>query len=249
LPVEQRLEAMQAVAKSGLPVDRFLVGTGAAALSDAARLTTAARDLGYGGALLLPPFYYKGIDTQGLVTYIGEVIARAGAQGLRLYLYHFPALSGVPYTIETVRAITRRFPETVRGLKDSSGDLAYASALARENPGLDVFPSAEGALAAPEAALFAGCISATVNVTASVVAAGWRSRDEAERARRFAEAAELRALFTPLPLIAAVKTALADRDSDPEWERVVPPLRPLSSGERDALRNALAAKRETARAA
>src|SRR5215471_4701814 len=46
---EQRLEAMKAIAESGLPRSRFMVGTGAAALADAAFLTAAARDLGFAG--------------------------------------------------------------------------------------------------------------------------------------------------------------------------------------------------------
>ena len=53
---------MQAIAASDLPLDRFTVGTGAAALEDTVRLTTEAKALGFAGALLLPPFYYKGID-------------------------------------------------------------------------------------------------------------------------------------------------------------------------------------------
>src|SRR5262245_48220295 len=57
--VAQRLAAMNALAASDLPLDRILVGTGASALADAVRLTRAARDRGFAGALLLPPFYYK----------------------------------------------------------------------------------------------------------------------------------------------------------------------------------------------
>src|SRR5215475_3046948 len=48
--VQQRLQAMQAVAKSGLPLGQFMVGTGAAALEDAVTLTAAAHDLSGAGA-------------------------------------------------------------------------------------------------------------------------------------------------------------------------------------------------------
>src|SRR6516225_8810807 len=37
--VALRIDAMQAIARSGLPLERFMVGTGAAALEDAVRLT------------------------------------------------------------------------------------------------------------------------------------------------------------------------------------------------------------------
>jgi dihydrodipicolinate synthase/N-acetylneuraminate lyase len=57
-----RIDAMQAIAGSGLPLDRFVVGTGAAALEDAVRLTTEAEALGFAGELLLPPLCGRGRD-------------------------------------------------------------------------------------------------------------------------------------------------------------------------------------------
>src|SRR5262249_29372915 len=74
--VEQRLAAMRAVAEAGLPMHRFMVGTGASALEDAVRLTLAAKAFGFAGALLLPPFYYKGIDDESLAAYVDTVIGQ-----------------------------------------------------------------------------------------------------------------------------------------------------------------------------
>ena len=144
-PVEQRLAAMQAVARSGLPMSQFMVGTGAASLNDAVRLTREARDLDFTGALVLPPFYYKPIDNIGLLAYFDELINRVGAD-LRLYLYNFPQLSGVPYTLEFVHALKKKYPRQLLGLKDSSGDTSYAIAMAAGVEDFDVFPSAEGTL-------------------------------------------------------------------------------------------------------
>src|SRR6185312_2347488 len=98
----ERLGVMEAVAKAGLPLDRFMVGTGAASTSDAAELTRAAAQLGFAGALLLPPFYYKNISDDGISRYVDRVLSTGGSQGIPLYLYNFPALSGVQYSISTV---------------------------------------------------------------------------------------------------------------------------------------------------
>ena len=70
---------MQAIAGAGLPLDR-LVGTGTAALEDAVRLTSEAKGLGFGGALLLPPFYYKGIDADGRVAYVEALVEQVGSR-------------------------------------------------------------------------------------------------------------------------------------------------------------------------
>jgi hypothetical protein len=51
----ERKAVMDAYKTNGLPLDRLMVGTGAAAVSDAVALTRHAADLGFAGALVLPP--------------------------------------------------------------------------------------------------------------------------------------------------------------------------------------------------
>lgn len=236
--VAQRLAAMQAVAGAGLALDRMMVGTGAAALEDAVTLTRAARDLGFAGALLLPPFYYKGIDGESLADYVEAVIARSGSD-VRLYLYHIPQNTGVPYPIDAVARLRDRNPDAVVGLKDSAGDLAYARALARRLPEFSVFPSAEGSLGEARDSGFAGCISATVNVTGPLAQAAWRDPAGDARAQALAAAAAIREALARFPLVASVKWAVAEIKRDPEFERPHPPLRPLTGAEASQLRDAL----------
>src|SRR5664279_2077706 len=132
--VEQRLAVMRAVVDAGLPMARFLVGTGVCALEDSVRLTYAAAELGYAGALLLPPFYYPDLPADGLVDYVGEIVRRAAHPRLAVYLYHIPQNTGVPWPLEVVAALRRLHPQQVVGLKDSAGDLAYSRAVASANP-------------------------------------------------------------------------------------------------------------------
>lgn len=237
--LDQRLTAMRAVASSGLPLSRFMVGTGAAALDDAVALTRTAKELGFAGALLLPPFYYKGIGTDDLVAYVSAVIDRVGADGLPLYLYHFPANSGVPYVPEAVRRLREVYPRTVLGLKDSSGDLDYSAGLARDLPGFAVFPSAEAALGRAAELGFAGCISATANVTGPFAQAALTAPSAEARASGLAAAVAIRAEIAKFPLVAAVKEALAIRSGRPGWRRLVPPLSVLSSEQSGRLAEAL----------
>jgi 4-hydroxy-tetrahydrodipicolinate synthase len=237
---EARISAMRAIAKSGLPLDRFMVGTGAAALDDAVRLTAEARTLGFAGALLLPPFYYKGIDAEGLVAYVEAVIARVGAVDLPLYLYHFPQNSGVPYTIEVVSRLRERNPKIVLGLKDSSGDLDYSAALASRLPGFAVFPSAEGALGRAKELGFAGCISATANVTGPFAQRAWSAAGE-EAKEGLAQAVAIRAAIAQFPLVASVKATVTLLKGEPSWRRVMPPLTALSEEQLRSLEKALSA--------
>jgi len=239
--VEQRLAAMRAVASSGLPLGRMMVGTGAAAFADAVTLTGAARELGFNGALLLPPFYYKGIDAESLADYVGAMIGKAGTPGLSLYLYHIPQNTGVPFPAEAIDRLIKRYPETIAGLKDSSGDITFSRSLAAQFPGFDVFPSSEGSLTEWKSSGFAGCISATTNITGPLSQIAL-SDPEGQRGRDAAAAAmAIRTVLGSFPLMGSVKAALAAMNAEPGWERLTPPLRPLSTDERTQLLARLAA--------
>jgi 4-hydroxy-tetrahydrodipicolinate synthase len=235
----QRIEAMRAVASSGLPLSRFMVGTGAAALDDAVALTAEAKSLGFAGALLLPPFYYKGIEADWLVAYVTEVVNRAGKQDLPLYLYHFPGNSGVPFAHDVVVRLRDAFPDTLLGLKDSTGDLEYSGGLAKALPGFDVFPSAEAAIGKAAELGLAGCISATANVTGPYAQAAFTGESEAERAAGLAEAVRIRAEIAKFPLVASVKETLALMSGDAAWRRLAPPLASLTADQSAALAKAL----------
>jgi 4-hydroxy-tetrahydrodipicolinate synthase len=226
--LDQRRRLMSAYAGSGLPLDRMMVGTGAAALADAVALTRHAADLGFGGALVLPPFYYKGVPDDGLVAYIETLVAATAAQPLPLYLYHFPAQSGLPWHVALIRRLLERFGDRIVGLKDSSGDMEFARAAAAVAPGFKVFPSTEAALPQARSGPFAGCISATANLNADLCARAYRSGDAAA----LAEAVAIRKLFDGKQLVPGVKALLAHIHSEPQWAQVAPPLAPFPAADR-----------------
>ena len=207
-----------------------MVGTGAAALADAAALTAYAGELGFAGALLLPPFYYKGVSDDGVAAYVERVAAAAPAT-LPLYLYHFPALSGVPFHPALVARLREALGLRLAGLKDSSGDMAYARSVAAAVPGFDVFPSTEAALGEARGGIFAGCISATANVNAAFCAAAWREGDVGA----LEKAVAIRTRISQEPLIPAVKSVLARILGDESYARVLPPLTALAPAQADRL--------------
>jgi 4-hydroxy-tetrahydrodipicolinate synthase len=218
--LDQRRRVMNAYADSGLPLDRMMVGTGAAALADAIALTRHAAELGFAGALVLPPFYYKGVPDDGLVAAIEAILSATSARPIPLYLYHFPAQSGLPWHVALVRRLLQNFSNRIVGLKDSSGDMAYAREAAAIAPSFKVFPSTEAALPDARSGPFAGCISATANLNADLCARAYRSGD----AGALAEAVAIRKLFDGKPLVPGIKALLAHIHADRQWARVQPPL-------------------------
>jgi 4-hydroxy-tetrahydrodipicolinate synthase len=229
--VAERLGVMNAISKAKLPLDRFMVGTGAASTSDAAELTRAAAQFGFAAALLLPPFYYKGITDDGISRYVECVLTAMGSQVIPLYLYNFPALSGVQYSVSTVSLLLARFGTRIAGLKDSSGDLSYAAQIVQLSANLRVFPSNEGILLRARAGEFAGCISATANLNALLCAAAYHEGDQAA----LEQASAARAVFTGLPLVPAIKTVLARITGEGQWADLAPPLTTPTSEELEIL--------------
>ena len=157
----------------------MMVGTGAAALADAIALTRHAAELGFAGALVLPPFYYKGVPDDGLFAFSTALVEATADRPVPIYLYHFPANSGMPWPIALIRRLRDAFASRIVGLKDSSGDMAYAREAAALDPSFAVFPSTEAVLLEARAGAFAGCISATANLNADLCARAWRNGDQA----------------------------------------------------------------------
>src|SRR5579871_1561698 len=173
----QRQRVMTAYRDAGLPLDRLMVGTGAAAVADAVALTRHAAELGFAGALVLPPFYYKGVPDDGLAAYIATIVKATAEKPIPIYLYHFPSQSGLPWHPKLVRRLLDTFGNRLVGLKDSSGDMGYAREVAAISPDFKVFPSTEAVLIEARGGAFAGCISATANLNADLCQRAWSRGD------------------------------------------------------------------------
>ena len=218
--LEQRKRVMTAYRDAKVPMERLMVGTGAASVADAVALTRHAAELGFAGALVLPPFYYKGVPDEGLVAYIDTIVRATAAKPIPLYLYHFPAQSGLHWHTALISQLLARFGTRIVGLKDSSGDMAYAHAAAALRGGFKVFPSTEAALIEARSGVFAGCISATANLNADLCAKAWGGGDTAALDR----AVTIRKLFDGKQLVPGVKALLAHIHGDAAWARVQAPL-------------------------
>jgi len=236
LSVEQRRRMLGSVAKA-FPPATILPGVGSCALSDAAGLARIATEFGCAGVLVLPPFFYKDPTEEGLYEFYARLIERVNDARLRLYLYHFPQMSSVAIPVNLIVRLTDAFPGIVAGLKDSSGDWSYSRDLLKRLPGLGVFSGSEEFLLENLRAGGAGCISATVNVTAPVVArvvaaigaAGLASPDAAACQ---AHATAARQVLQRYPLVSSLKYLKARLAKDSGWERMLPPLTALSAQQR-----------------
>ncbi|MCX6589898.1 MAG: dihydrodipicolinate synthase family protein [Acidobacteria bacterium] len=237
LSADERTSLLEALIAAGVPAEKLMPGTGCCSLTESVHITRHAVAAGCAGALMLPPFYYKGVPEDGLYAYFSEVIQRVGDSRLRLFLYHIPPVAQIPISVALMQRLKKAYPETIAGMKDSSGDWnntkAVLDAFAGEE--FDVFAGSEVFLLDNMRHGGRGCISATANVNPGPihhVFANWQAGNaDALQAGITAT----RATIQKYPMIGALKAIVAHYGADPDWVTVRPPLMNLSAAHTAAL--------------
>ena len=155
------------------------------------------------------------------------MIEKVADPRLRIFLYHIPQVSQVGIPLAVIGRLREAYPDSVVGLKDSSGEFSNTKAVLDNVPGFHVFVGSERFLLANLRAGGAGCITATANVNAAAIAKAFHDRTEEAQA----EIDQVRICFEQFPMIPALKAALAHHRHDPAWRTVRPPLQELSPHE------------------
>src|SRR5204863_6558564 len=191
--------------------------------------------------LMLPPFYYKNVSEEGLYRYFSEVVQRVANTRLRIYLYHIPPVAIVGITLGLVERLLKTYPDTISGMKDSSGDWNNTKTFldAFGKSGFQVFVGSESFLLANMRAAGVGTISAMANVIPAAIHTlykEWNTADDADQQQSKLNVAREVFSSRKFPsMIAALKQALAFYRNDPEWSRVRPPLVALTDNEAKSL--------------
>jgi len=239
--VAERVRTLEALAAAGIPGERMMPGTGACAVPDAVDLTRAALKAGAAGVLMLPAFYYKNPSDEGMAAYFSEVIEKVGDKKLKVYLYHFPQMAGVPVTFGVIERLVKAYPDTVVGMKDSSGEFENMRRAAREFPGFAVFPGADHLLYPMLKEGGAGCITACANIASDLAAdvyRGFQAGKDMTAAHEKLSAA--RVAMSKFPYPPGLKAIMAEITGDESWTRVRAPLKSLTAAERGEMLKALA---------
>jgi 4-hydroxy-tetrahydrodipicolinate synthase len=183
LSMEERAKLLDELVAAGVDPSRMMPGTGCCSITETVKLTKQAVGNGCAGVLMLPPFYYKDVDEEGLYRYFSEVVQRVGDARLRIYLYHIPPVAVVGITTGLVERLLAAYPNAIAGMKDSSGDwnntktfldafavrAGRAASTARAARTFDVFVGSESFLLANMRNGGAGTISATANVNPAAI--------------------------------------------------------------------------------
>ena len=242
--LSDRLNLIAGLADADIPMDRVIVGTGTTSIGDTVRISKAALDAGAARLLMLPPFYYHNASTEGLFSYFASVAERLGSDDPRILLYHIPQMSKVPIALSLARRLREAFPGVFVGVKDSGGDFEYTKSFIDEFDGFEAFSGSEPLAAANLEAGGWGCISATTNVSAPLVAERLRASNSDDMARLDEQIDRVRSIIADVNTVSATKAVLARLRHDPAWSRTIPPNTDLDSATTDDIMQKLAACRD-----
>jgi len=233
--VRERLELIERLSTAGHAAERILVGVGCCAAPDTIELTRASLAASFYNVMMLPPFYYKNVTDEGVFRAYARVIEAVDDPRLRVIIYDIPPMTGFKISLDLLRRLRDAFPQTVVGVKNSSGDWEAMKATLAELPGFKVFAGTEQFLLQTLRAGGPGCISATANVTSRSLAeiyANWKS-DKADALQEIATRNRL--ALQKYPPIPALKEIVAAARKRPGWKRLRPPMINLPNTEAEAL--------------
>ncbi|MEO8121264.1 MAG: dihydrodipicolinate synthase family protein [Rhodoferax sp.] len=230
--VAERIAAVDGLIAGGVPAGRILVSTSCAALPDAVALTRHATQVGAFGSLLLPPFFLKSVSDQGVIDAYRWVIDQVADPRLRIVLYHIPQVSGVALSHHVIDTLKTLYPQTIIGIKDSSGQregsLAFAKAFM---PPLQVWVGNEPDLQVMAARGSVGAVSGVANVLPHLLQRLVGQFDGPDAARDLQRVQAFIDILGGYGMTAAFKSIMAILTQDPGWRRVRPPLVALTEAE------------------
>ena len=238
---EERMNSIEGLINSGIDPNVLIPGTGLCNIPDTVMISRHAMNLGCHGVMVLPPFYYKDMNEEGIFNHFDELINRIDHPNLKIYLYHIPQVAGVGLSIDLVLKLKSSYPDIIEGIKDSSGDWDNTKALLSIED-LVVYPGAELPVIDAIKLGAPGCISATANINSQDIGeviklcheGKWK---EAENLHE--KVKKVRLLFQEYAPIPAQKAILASITGNKLWNNLSPPFKPLENSKTEILASIL----------
>ena len=214
-------------AREAIPANKpMLVGTGGEATRLVAARNQEAFEIGADAALVLPPHYYVGAMTEGVLKAHYQTLAEQSP--LPVMLYNFPAVTTLAFSPGLIAELAQH--GNIVGMKDSSGNVAALTEILRQVP--EDFQVMTGSASTFLAALSLG-VQGGILAVANVAARPYRRLYDAFNAGDLQTARALQLSLNPLAQavttrfgVPGLKAALRLQGIDAGYPRA--PLQELS---------------------
>ena len=221
--LHERTDAISAMIASGVPKSVMTLGVCASAIADAVSQVEQGIVFGVTRFLLLPPFYFKGCEDQGLYDWHAQLFALADPRA-KFILYHIPQVTQVPLSVELVLRLRANFPEKIMAIKDSAGQWDNTRALL-DAGAIPVLVGDERLLHKAAAIGGAGSICGMANLHTERMVRLFDTHAED------AELSNMVSVIVSVPVIPALKQVMVAMTGDASWANLRAPFRTLSSAD------------------
>ncbi len=237
LNLDEKIDTLNYLIDNNISSEKLIPGIGQCSVKDTVKLSKIAAKLKVKAVLVLPPFYYKNFQEEGVVDFYKRVFEDTGENSLNYILYNIPQVSGVEISISIIEKLIRLYPDNIIGMKDSSGNLDNMLRIIKYVNNFSVFSGSDSLALKVCKQGGAGAITATSNITARLLSYILNNYQDENKIENFQILQELQVkirntLFSSEP-ISSLKAYFSVKNKDLNWNRVLPPLTPVSNPDDD----------------
>lgn len=220
LALSERLAGIDMFLASDFDPEQLVSTIYATSAEEAAEQIRAHLTRGITRLMLLPPYYFKGVDDAGLYDWFAAVLRPFRQTSVELIFYHIPQVTEVPLSAALINRLKNEFEGLVWGVKDSSGDFgSVQSFVAIED--LHVLVGDERLLGRAGSIGASGTISGIANMFPARLSEMLGSHGEDDLISALVNA------VVEKPVIPAIKGLLALLHEERSWQLTRAPLAPL----------------------
>ncbi|PPR47038.1 MAG: 4-hydroxy-tetrahydrodipicolinate synthase [Alphaproteobacteria bacterium MarineAlpha5_Bin9] len=243
LSINQKIESLEFLINNNFDSNRLIPGTGLNSIKDTIFFTKAVSKMKVKAVLMLPPFYYKKINSNGLIDYYSRVIEEVADNNLNYLLYHIPQMSGISIDLNVIEKLISKFPKNIIGIKDSSENIDNMLKMIKIFPEFSVLSGSDSLALKAVKHGGSGAITAAANIAGellSFIVNNWKKEPEIDNFFEFQKLIEdiRAAIFSGEP-ISTLKAFLSVDQNNQEWNRLMPPLSNIESPEQNTAVNNL----------
>jgi len=231
--VAQKINSIEFLLENRINANNLLIGTGSASLEDAIELTQFSVKIGAKASLLIPPFYFKNVTDNGVITYYRNVIEQTGDNNFKFLLYNIPQYSGVTINFNIIENLIKLYPNNIVGLKDSTGNMGDMLKTIKYFNDFAVF-CGNGAMALHTTRRGgAGAITGDANISAKLLSFIIHNFKREKEIDNFDDLKilmeKIRSVLNSHEQISLLKAYFSIADNIEEWNNVMPPLKRIDN--------------------
>ena len=226
--IDEKIELIEYLLENNIKAEKIIPGTGLCSIKDTVKFTKSVANLKVRAVLVLPPFYYKNIQNDGVVEYYKRVCEEVEENNFHFILYNIPQTTGVTINFDIIEKLITKFPNNIVGMKDSSGDLDSMLKTIKYFNEFSVFSGSDSLALKACKRGGAGAITAASNISGKLLVYIINNYKKEYQIPNFQEfqylQEQIRTTLLSHEPISTLKAFLSIKNNNSKWNRVNTPL-------------------------